>query len=73
VINLVSGALGATAVALVTDRVFGDDLALRYSLAIVSATGMLLAAGLLAAGLGPYRRTVEGRGRRAGSGESFDT
>lgn len=62
VINLVSGALGATAVALVTDRVFGDDLALRYSLSIVSATGMMLAAALLAAGLGPYRRTVQGRG-----------
>jgi MFS family permease len=58
VINLVSGTLGATAVALVTDRVFGNDLALRYSLSIVSATGMLLAAALLAAGLGPYRRTV---------------
>jgi MFS family permease len=59
VINLVSGTLGATAVALVTDRVFGDDLALRYSLSIVSAIGMLLAAALLAAGLGPYRRTVQ--------------
>jgi MFS family permease len=58
VINLVSGIVGATAVALVTDRVFGDDAALRYSLSIVSASGMLLAALLLAAGLGPYRRTV---------------
>ncbi|MFN2565712.1 MAG: MFS transporter [Gemmatimonadaceae bacterium] len=58
VINLVSGTLGATAVALVTDRVFRDDTALRYSLSIVSAAGMLLAAVLLAAGLGPYRRTV---------------
>jgi MFS family permease len=65
VINLVSGVVGATAVALVTDRVFGDDAALRYSLAIVSASGMLLAALLLAAGLSPYRRTVEGRERWA--------
>jgi MFS family permease len=64
VINLVSGILGATAVALVTDRVFGDDFALRYSLSIVSATGMLLAALLLWAGLGPYRRAV-GAGHRA--------
>ena len=62
VINLVSGTLGATAVALVTDRVFGNDLALRYSLSIVSATGMLLAVLLLWAGLGPYRRTLEARG-----------
>jgi MFS family permease len=68
VINLVSGTLGATAVALVTDRVFGDDLALRYSLSIVSATGMLLAASLLAVGLGPYRRTVAGSGRWAEGG-----
>jgi MFS family permease len=64
VINLVSGALGATAVALVTDRVFGDDQALRYSLSIVSAIGMLLAGSLLALGLRPYRRTVEGRRQR---------
>jgi MFS family permease len=60
VINLVSGMLGATAVALVTDRVFRDDLALRYSLSLVSATGMALAAALLAVGRGPYRRTVQG-------------
>ncbi len=66
VINLVSGALGATAVALVTDRVFGDDLSLRYSLSVVSATGMILAATLLALGLAPYRRAVGG-GRRAAS------
>jgi MFS family permease len=70
VVNLVSGALGATAVALVTDRVFGDDLALRYSLSIVSATGMLMAAALLALGLGPYRRTVAGGGRRVEVGDA---
>jgi MFS family permease len=69
VINLVSGVLGATAVALVTDRVFGDDLALRYSLSIVSATGMLAAATLLAAGLGPYRRTIAGGERGAAAGD----
>jgi MFS family permease len=69
VINLVSGTLGATAVALVTDHVFGNDLALRYSLSIVSSTGMLLAAVMLWTGLGPYRRTVEGRGRRVEGGD----
>jgi hypothetical protein len=58
VINLISGTLGATAVALVTDRVFGYDLAVRYSLSIVSVVGMILAASLLALGLGPYRRAV---------------
>ncbi len=66
VINLVSGVLGATAVALVTDRVFGDDQALRYSLSIVSAVGMTLAALLLWRALGPYREIVQ-RGR-SGSG-----
>ena len=65
IINLVSGVLGATAVALVTDRVFGDDMKLRYSLSIVSASGMVMAAALLAAALRPYRRTVEGSGQRA--------
>ena len=68
VINLVSGTIGATAVALVTDRVFGDDAALRYSLSIVSAAGMVLAALLLAIGLEPYRRLVKGGARRAESG-----
>jgi MFS family permease len=66
IINLVSGTLGATTVALVTDRVFGDDLMVRYSLSIVSATGMVAAATLLALGLAPYRRTVQAR--VAGSG-----
>lgn len=65
VINLVSGVLGATAVALVTDRVFGDDQALRYSLSIVSVTGMTLAATLLWAALGPYKRVV---GKRVAGG-----
>jgi MFS family permease len=65
VVSLVSGTLGPTAVALVTDRVFGDDAALRYSLSIVSATGMLLAAAVLWTGLGPYRRALGGGGLRA--------
>jgi MFS family permease len=60
-VSLISGTLGPTAVALVTDRVFGDDAALRYSLSIVSATGMVLAAAVLTAGLRPYRRTVATR------------
>jgi hypothetical protein len=60
-VSLVSGTLGPTAVALVTDRVFGNDAALRYSLSIVSAVGMGLAAAVLSAGLGPYRRAVAGK------------
>jgi len=60
-VSLVSGTLGPTAVALVTDRVFGSDAALRYSLSIVSVAGMGLAAAVLGAGLRPYRRAVAGR------------
>jgi MFS family permease len=48
VVNLVSGALGPTAVALLTDRVFGDPQALRWSLAITTVAGMSIALALLA-------------------------
>lgn len=61
VVSLISGALGPSAVALITDRVFGDPLALRYSLAIVSAAGMLGTLALLAYGRPAYRATVARR------------
>jgi MFS family permease len=51
--------LGPTAVALVTDYVFGDDGSLRWSIALIG--GGCCAAGLLVlvAGRGAYRRSVE--------------
>jgi MFS family permease len=58
VLNLVSGTLGPTAVAFFTDNVFHDPLALRYSLVIVNAIGMLLTIALLGAGTSAYRRTA---------------
>lgn len=58
VLNLLSGTLGPTAVALFTDRVFHDPLALRYSLAIVNVIGMVLTMGLLWSGLAAYRATT---------------
>ena len=58
VVNLVSGALGPTAVALATDRLFGGPPGLRWALALVTVVGMLLAAALLFAARAPYRRTV---------------
>jgi MFS family permease len=58
VVNLVSGAFGPTAVALATERLFGGSAQLRYGLALVTAVGMLLAASLLLAARGAYRRTV---------------
>jgi MFS family permease len=64
VLTLVSSALGPTAVALVTDYVFRDDQALRYSLAVVNVVGMTLAIGLLWYGLSAYRRAVGGGATR---------
>jgi MFS family permease len=59
VVNLVSGALGPTAVALLTDRVFGDPLALRWSLAITTVVGMTIAAALLGWARPAFVRTVQ--------------
>ena len=58
-LSLVSGVLGPTAVAMVTQRVFGDDADLRYALSAVSACGMVLTVTLLALARGPYRRAVD--------------
>jgi len=58
-LSLVSGSLGPTAVAFFTDRVFADPQALRYSLVLVNAIGMLLTMALLIAGMPAFRRTVE--------------
>jgi len=55
VVNLVSGALGPTAVALATQRVFGGDAGLRYGLASATAVGLTLAIALLWAARRPYR------------------
>ena len=59
VITLIGLGLGPTAVALVTDFVFADDQALRYSLLIVTALAVLSSIILLARGLAPYRDSVE--------------
>jgi MFS family permease len=58
-LSLVSGTLGPTAVAFFTDSVFHDPLALRYSLVIVNAVGMVLTIGLLTFGLPAYRKTAQ--------------
>ncbi len=56
-----AGGIGPTAVALLTDRVYGDDAALRYSLTSVTIVGMTLALALLAWGRPAYRATVAAR------------
>ncbi len=59
VITLIGLGIGPTAVALVTDFVFADDNALRYSLLIVTALAVLSSIILLSRGLAPYRDSVE--------------
>ena len=58
VMNVLGLTLGPTAVALVTDFAFGDDSALRYSLAVVVAVAGVAAPALLAANLRLYRAGV---------------
>jgi MFS family permease len=58
VITLLGLGLGPSAVGLLTERVFGDDSAVRYSLAIITVVALAASAGLLAFTLAPYRRSV---------------
>jgi hypothetical protein len=55
--------LGPTSVALVTDYVLRDELAIRYSLASVAALSVPAAAVALWLGLRPFRRSLEEAGR----------
>lgn len=59
VVNLVSGVLGPTAVAVVTDTVFGNPQALGWSLSINAVVGMSAVLALLAWTRPAYRTTVE--------------
>lgn len=59
VITLIGLGVGPTAVALVTDFVFADDMALRYSLLIVTGIALIGAIILLGMGLKPYRASLE--------------
>jgi MFS family permease len=58
VLNLVSGALGPTSVALLTDHAFHDERAIGSSLAIVNVVGMIGTLVLLGLGLSAFRATV---------------
>ncbi len=53
-----AGGIGPTAVALLTDQLFGNDAALRWSLAIVTVVGMALTLCILGWGRPAYRATV---------------
>jgi MFS family permease len=58
--NLFGLALGPSAVAMLTDFAFADDLALRYSLAALPLLVCPTAALLLVLGLRPYRAALPG-------------
>ena len=66
IVNLIGLGVGPTAVALVTDYGFANDLALKWSLLIVGGLASLAAIALLGAGLKPYRETLQ----RAREGEA---
>jgi MFS family permease len=57
-LTLIGLGFGPSIVGVITDRVFNDDAAVRYSLLIVTIVGLGTAASLLMAGLAPYRRSV---------------
>ena len=58
IVNLIGLGLGPTAIALVTDHVFGFDAAVRYSLLIVPMAACLLAAMLFLVGLRSYNPSL---------------
>jgi len=59
IVNMIGLGIGPTAVALVTDRVFGYDAAVRYSLVIVPVAACLLAAILFLKGLRSYSQSLD--------------
>ena len=61
VVNLLSGALGPTAVALLTDKVFGNESSLRWSLVVCTVVGMTFTIALLSWARPAFRKTVLSR------------
>jgi MFS family permease len=59
VAGLISQGLGPTAVALVTDFVFRDEMMVRFSLMLVCASAHLAAAAILWASAGAYQHAVD--------------
>jgi MFS family permease len=58
VVNLLSGLIGPTSVAALTDYVFRDAASLRYALSVVTVVGMSIAITLLFTARGAFRRAV---------------
>ena len=57
-VNLIGIGLGPTAVALITEQGFGNPADLRYSMAIVGCVAGVMAAGILSAGVRPFRDSL---------------
>ncbi len=58
-LNLLGITGGSTLVALCTDYLFKDDIAVGYSMSIIASASGLVGAWLLFVGLKPFRRTVD--------------
>ena len=61
IVSLISGTVGPTAVALLTDGVFHNEASLRYSLSICTVVGMSVTLALLGWGRPAFRATVGAR------------
>ena len=59
VITLIGMGIGPTAVAMVTQFIFGEDNMLRYSIFAVTSVALVLAAVLLTLGLKHYRKSLD--------------
>jgi MFS family permease len=59
IVNLIGLGIGPTAVALITDKVFGYDAAVRYSLLIVTVSAFVLAEIFFFLGLRSYGSTLD--------------
>ena len=57
-VNLIGIGLGPTAVALITERGFGNPADLRYAMAIVGCAAGVMAAGMLSAGIRPFGESL---------------
>jgi MFS family permease len=57
-VNLIGMGLGASVIAAITDFGFGDENALRYSIAITGAVTLPLIVGIIMAGMNNYRRAL---------------
>jgi MFS family permease len=57
-VNLIGMGFGASVIAAITDFGFGDENALRYSIAITGAVTLPLIVGIIMAGMNNYRRAL---------------